>query len=113
MGRFERAPQRLQDAIEVVKNLTIPKPHDAIPVTPEFGATPSICIHALGMVTAIQFDNQLACRAGETRNILPDRMLPPKFPRREALAQGSPGNPFDLRALAAQPPCDQRSCSQG
>jgi hypothetical protein len=111
-GCFKFAAYRLQHAVEIVENLIVPKPDDAVAVTRELGAALIVCVHPLRMLTAIELDDQLAGRAGEIGDTSSDRMLPPKLPRLDALAQGAPENPLDIRALPAQAPRDQRSRSQ-
>jgi hypothetical protein len=111
-GPFELAAYRLQHAVKVVENVVVPKPDDAVPVTRELGAALVVGFHPFAMLTAIKLDDQLARRAGEIGNTSTDRMLPPKLPWYDALAQGSPENPLDIRALLAQASRDQRSRSQ-
>jgi hypothetical protein len=111
-GRFELAANRFQHAVEIIENIVIPKPDDTIAMKYQFGAASVVRVHSLGMLTAIEFDDELARGASEIRNTASDRMLPAKLPGDDALAQRSPEDLFDIRSLSAQAPCDLCSCSQ-
>jgi len=53
------------------------------------------------MLPAIEFDCELARRAGEIDHALADRVLPAEFPWQPVLAQGTPELLLDIGRIAA------------
>jgi hypothetical protein len=112
VGSFERAAHRLQHVIETLENLVVPEPDDAIAVVRQLGAPSLVGRHPLGMLPAVEFDDELARRTGEIGNAPTDRMLPSEFPRHDAFAQRPPEDAFDIRRLTAEASCDFCSRSE-
>jgi hypothetical protein len=101
-GVFERAAHRLQHVIEMLENLVVPESDDAVATARELGAPSLVRGHPLGMLPAVEFDDELARRTGEIGNPPTNRMLPAEFPRHDALAQRPPEDALDIRRLAPE-----------
>ena len=65
------------------------------------------------MLPAIQFDHQLAGRAGEVGDVLSDRVLAAELSRQIVIPQGTPEAPFRLSAIAAKLACSHGSRPKG
>jgi hypothetical protein len=96
----------LQHAVKILQNIVIPKPQHTVTLLRQFIAALLIFGYLLGVLSAIEFDHQLACRTGKIGDATTDRVLATKFPRRKALAQSAPENLFDIGRVASQLPCD-------
>ena len=82
---FEFAAYRLQDTFEIIQNVAVPKPDDAVTVTHKYGGALAIGACLFRMLSAIELDYQLACRTGEICDVPTDRMLAAELPRQGAL----------------------------
>lgn len=78
----------------------------------KFGTAPFIALSLVRMLTPIKLNREFVGRTGEIDNMIPDRMLPPKFPRCEAVAHRVPEDPLGARGLVAQAPRDEYFLSQ-
>ncbi len=109
-GRFERLANGLQNTVEVIENLVVPKSDHAIAVARELYAALLIRRHSISVLPTIELDNEFACRTREIGDAAADRMLAAKSPRHDALAQGAPKNALNVSRVAAK--LTRNQCSQ-
>ena len=90
--------------VHICKHLIVPKPEDS--VVPGFQKRSSLFIfrRKIGMLGAIQLNNETSFDRTEVGEIRTNRMLPPEFcVPHSAAAQMSPQQSFSVGLFAAQP----------
>jgi hypothetical protein len=71
-------------------HLVIPKPDRPVAMHRQFRCPRRVFLRSVRMLTAIDFNRQLACRTREIDNETSDRMLPAELPFRAHVAQSDP-----------------------
>jgi hypothetical protein len=98
--------------VEIMQYVVVPKADDAVAAAREFGCAGGVFLPLLRMLSAIDFDRELAARTSEIHDIRTDRMLSPEAVFPQLLPQSPPQPIFGIRGVAAQSSCDLRSRSQ-
>jgi hypothetical protein len=102
-GTLKRTQNRLQHALDILENLTIPKPNDAIAFQAQFDRAQIVRRFSLAVLAAVKLDNKLLRGTGEIGDTPADWMLAAKPPLRTFLTQRSPEQPFDVCCFATEP----------
>ena len=79
-GTFQFPPDRLKDPFEVLEDLVVPEPGDAVTVPRQLCLARGITARLAAMPPAIELDHQLARRTGKIGDPPPDWMLPAELP---------------------------------
>jgi hypothetical protein len=66
----------------------------------------------IGMLTAVELDDQLLRWAGEIRNPIADRMLTAELQKRNALVERTPEDSFDIGRICSKLARDDASRSE-
>lgn len=99
---IERSLDRREDASEVFVDLVIPESDNPIPVFRQNTITLAVICGLPGMLAAVEFDDESACRAGEIDYVRPDRHLTPELRTVElSAAELTPQLALYLRLVAA------------
>jgi hypothetical protein len=72
-------PNSLEYAFKVLENVTVPKSQNLVPLILEKMIPLLIFICALGVLTAIQFNDNSSFETREIYNVPVDRLLSPEF----------------------------------
>jgi len=100
---FERILDSSQYAVEIPQHVGVPNSDDPEPVRFQPRRPPRISLFILGMLAAIDFDDQSMLQTAEIDNVVADEMLSSKLRAIEALgAEILPEKAFGLRLLATQ-----------
>ena len=91
----------LDHAGKIVGYVVVPEADHSVAVCMEGARARGILIAGLGMLTAVDLNNELAGRNGEIRNVPPDRMLAPDLDRKVHVTQRPPQRSLHFRRIPA------------
>jgi hypothetical protein len=94
-GCLQFSIDRIEDGRQIPRHIIIPKADDAIAMGCEFRS--ALFVRGgdlIGVLAAIQFDDELLFWASEVGDAIADRVLAAEFVEREAVAKGAPENLF-------------------
>ena len=101
-GRAKRRVNLSQHAVSVGKNIIVPKANDTIALTLKPRRSLRVA-KTIGMLPAIEFDNQTPFGAEKISDIQTDRHLPSKFEtKKRTIAEIRPQTFFGVRLIDAQ-----------
>jgi hypothetical protein len=102
-GSLKRLKHYLQNSIEVVDDLIVPEPDNAIAAAGQFDRALSVGLGVCRVLSAVQLDHQFPRRAGEVDYAAADRVLTAEFPGRPHGPQCLPQPLLDIGGIASQP----------
>jgi hypothetical protein len=100
---LQSPPDRFLDAVPFLEDIGVPEPQDAEASVLEPNGALGIVFPTLGVLTPIEFQDELAIEAHEIRDERADRHLPSKLEAREtAISQPGPDEPFGLGEVLSE-----------
>jgi len=101
--RLKESLNSVEDAFGVREDVVVPEPDHAIPMLPQPGGAFLIGAYLLGMLAAVELDDQQRFHSREIRNVGPDRHLAAKLDTVElSIAEMLPKLLFRFRRLLTQ-----------
>jgi len=98
---FQRVAYDLWDTIDILHYVVVPETKNQITHRLQNPRSALIIMSTNGMLTAVEFDNEMCISAEEIDDETVNRELPSKFPAAEtAIAQPKPQNPFGVCLIA-------------
>ena len=89
-SRVQFSSDDLDHAGEIMHDVIVPEADDAIAAARDLQGAGCVFFHLLRVLTAVEFNRELAAGAGEIDDMRSDRMLPPKAVLARKLAQSQP-----------------------
>ena len=103
MGGFlDHRQYRLQNAFDIRQYIVIPEADNAITQRVQSSCPTCILFNSVCVLTAVEFDDQLAGWNGEISNMTPDRVLPSDFDGQIQRTQFAPQFLFGIGCISAQ-----------
>jgi len=108
-GLFCRTAEKLVDCVkyfvQICKHLIVPESKHSIVARLQKRSTNFILLRKLGVLGAIEFNDEASFDRAEVSEVRANRMLTPEFcVLHPTTAQMSPQQSFGIRLFAAQPP---------
>ena len=76
---FQDPPNRLKHAVYIIYYIVVPETNDAVTMSGELCRSVVIQRFLFGMLTAINFHDQVFLHANEVDHVVPDWSLPAEF----------------------------------
>ena len=97
-------PYRFQHRVGSQQDIVIPESNHAKAVRCKIGGSGGISVGRIGMLPAIDLDDELCFEAAEVAEVGTNRMLAPKLgPGQLATSQAAPKQPFSIGSFSTQP----------
>jgi hypothetical protein len=103
---FQFSSDDFEHAGEIMHDVIVPEADDAIAATRDLQGAGCVFLLLLRVLTAVEFDRELAAGTGEIDDMRSDRMLPPKAVLARKLAQSQPHLFLGFRRSPPQALCN-------
>ena len=100
-GALDFSCDGLEHAGKVAGYVAVPEADHPVAMFLQGARARGVLIGGLGMLTAVDFDNELVGRNGEVRNVPPDRMLASDLDRKAHGTQRPPKRSLHFRRVSA------------
>jgi hypothetical protein len=111
---YQRPPDDLADYVQLATDFIVPKSQHTVAVRLQPARSRRVFLYPVRVLTAVDFDDQLALEADEVDNISPEDVLSPKFVAVElAQPQPAPEDPLGVGGVRSQQACELALHSNG
>jgi hypothetical protein len=99
---LERPTNRREDTVDIFQHLVIPDPDHTVAVMCKLGTAGRVGIDSCGVLTTVDFNHELAGRAGAVGDVSADRELAPETPGEVCFTQHAPQRLFRISGVASE-----------